>query len=368
MKIKLLFTGLVAIFIVACGQSQTQQKGYTISGEIAGLSGKVYLTVFEGKMPQRIDSTEANNGTFSFKGNQALPIFAAIETESGPLLRFFLENSPITIHGSANDPEAINVLGSTSESLYRAYLTEIDSAKKVIYADSAALATVSGRDSLENLVNRQRREFVKGHPNSVVAAYILYRELSYYMSYEELYAAVAAFDEPIQQSVYLQLVASMADAQKKTAVGQHFTDITLPDQQGTPLALSSLIGPDKYVLLDFWASWCGPCRAEAPYMVAAYKKFAPKGFDIYAVSLDKDADAWKKGIANLDLTWKHVSELRFWESSAAEAYGVRSIPSNVLIGPDGTIVARNLMGHDLYNKLAELLDQPASPKQKQEKK
>ena len=114
MKIKLLFTGLVAIFIVACGQSQTQQKGYTISGEIAGLSGKVYLTVFEGKMPQRIDSTEANNGTFSFKGNQALPIFAAIETESGPLLRFFLENSPITIHGSANDPEAINVLGSTS--------------------------------------------------------------------------------------------------------------------------------------------------------------------------------------------------------------------------------------------------------------
>ena len=103
-------------------------------------------------------------------------------------------------------------------------------------------------------------------------------------------------------------------------------------------------------------------------MVAAYKKFAPKGFDIYAVSLDKDADAWKKGKAKLDLTWKHVSELRFWESSAAEAYGVRSIPSNVLIGPDGTIVARNLMGHDLYNKLAELLDQPASPKQKQEKK
>lgn len=356
MKTNFLFSGLLVLLLVACGQSHLQQNGYTITGEVTGLSGKIYLTVFEGKMPQRIDSTEANNGTFTFQGNQSLPILAAIETNAGPLLRFFLENSPITINGSADKPEEITVLGSTAEATYQAYLAGIDSAEKIIYADSTAWATAAGRDSLEMLVNKQRMEFVKGHTNSVVAAYVLYRELSYYMTYNELYDAVAAFDEPIRQSVYLQLVASMADAQKKTAVGQHYTDLNLPDPQGNPLALSSLVGPNKYVLLDFWASWCGPCRAEAPYMVAAYKKFAPKGFEIYAVSLDKDADAWKKGIETLDLTWKHVSELRFWESSAAEIYGVRSIPSNILIGPDGTILARNLMGHDLYNKLSELLN------------
>lgn len=202
-------------------------------------------------------------------------------------------------------------------------------------------------------------EFVKANPGSVVAAYVLYRELSYYMPYDELYQAVAAFDEPVKQSVYLKLVASMADAQKKTSIGQHYTDVSAPDRDGKELALSSVVGPGKYVLLDFWASWCPPCRAESPYMVAAYKEFAPKGFEIYAVSLDKTKEAWQKGIADLNLGWKHVSELKFWDSKAAEMYGVRSIPANILIGPDGTILARNLMGNDLYAKLAELLNKPS---------
>ncbi len=193
----------------------------------------------------------------------------------------------------------------------------------------------------------------------MVAAYVLYRELSYYMPYDELYQAVAAFDEPVKQSVYLKLVASMADAQKKTSIGQHYTDVSAPDRDGKELALSSVVGPGKYVLLDFWASWCPPCRAESPYMVAAYKEFAPKGFEIYAVSLDKTKEAWQKGIADLNLGWKHVSELKFWDSKAAEMYGVRSIPANILIGPDGTILARNLMGNDLYAKLAELLNKPS---------
>ena len=94
-------------------------------------------------------------------------------------------------------------------------------------------------------------------------------------------------------------------------------------------------------------------------MVAAYKEFAPKGFEIYAVSLDKTKEAWQKGIADLNLRWKHVSELKFWDSKAAEMYGVRSIPANILIGPDGTILARNLMGNDLYAKLVELLNKPS---------
>ena len=94
-------------------------------------------------------------------------------------------------------------------------------------------------------------------------------------------------------------------------------------------------------------------------MVAVYKEFAPKGFEIYAVSLDKTKEAWQKGIADLNLGWKHVSELKFWDSKAAEMYGVRSIPANILIGPDGTILARNLMGNDLYAKLAELLNKPS---------
>ena len=359
MKAKLLFAGALALIFLACGQ-KPQSEGYTITGEIAGVTGKVYLTLFEGKMPQRIDSTEVVNGTFSFTGKQPLPMLASIDTpEHGAILRFFLENSPITITGSADAPDRISVLGSASEEMARKYRADIDSISEVFYSDSAAVSTPAGRDSLEKLINARRMEFVKANPGSVVAAYVLYRELSYYMPYDELYQAVAAFDESVKQSVYLKLVASMADAQKKTSIGQHYTDVSAPDRDGKELALSSVVGPGKYVLLDFWASWCPPCRAESPYMVAAYKEFAPKGFEIYAVSLDKTKEAWQKGIADLNLIWKHVSELKFWDSKAAEMYGVRSIPANILIGPDGTILARNLMGNDLYAKLAELLNKPS---------
>ena len=112
----------------------------------------------------------------------------------------------------------------------RKYRADIDSISEVFYSDSAAVSTPAGRDSLEKLINARRMEFVKANPGSVVAAYVLYRELSYYMPYDELYQAVAAFDEPVKQSVYLKLVASMADAQKKTSIGQHYTDVSAPDR------------------------------------------------------------------------------------------------------------------------------------------
>ena len=245
MKAKLLFAGALALIFLACGQ-KPQSEGYTITGEIAGVTGKVYLTLFEGKMPQRIDSTEVVNGTFSFTGKQPLPMLASIDTpEHGAILRFFLENSPITITGSADAPDRISVLGSASEEMARKYRADIDSISEVFYSDSAAVSTPAGRDSLEKLINARRMEFVKANPGSVVAAYVLYRELSYYMPYDELYQAVAAFDEPVKQSVYLKLVASMADAQKKTSIGQHYTNVSAPDRNGKELALSSVFGPCK---------------------------------------------------------------------------------------------------------------------------
>lgn len=145
-----------------------------------------------------------------------------------------------------------------------------------------------------------------------------------------------------------------AEREKLLGVGKEAPEIALPDPNGKEIKLSSLKG--KYVLVDFWASWCKPCRAENPNVVAAYKKYKNKGFEILSVSLDKSKGAWTNAIAADNMNWKHVSDLKFWNSEAAQTYGVNSIPFTLLLDPEGKIVAKNLRGPALHNKLEELLN------------
>ena len=142
---------------------------------------------------------------------------------------------------------------------------------------------------------------------------------------------------------------------EKTAVGQKFTDFSMPDPEGNIIKLSDVIAKNKYTLIDFWASWCGPCRAEMPNVVAAYKEYNKKGFGIVGVSLDSDAAKWKDAIKTLNMTWTHMSDVKGWQCEGAALYGVNSIPATVLVAQDGTIIARNLRGEAIKEKLAELL-------------
>ena len=137
------------------------------------------------------------------------------------------------------------------------------------------------------------------------------------------------------------------------AVGEQAPDFTLNDPDGKPITLASLKG--QYVLIDFWASWCGPCRQENPNVVRVYSKFKDKGFSIYGVSLDKEANAWKNAIQKDGLTWLHGSDLKFWNSAVAQTYGVKAIPATFLLDKDGKIIAKNLRGPALEAKLTELL-------------
>lgn len=347
MKKNILIAALA--FIIAACNAPAKKSGYTVTGDLSGITGKVYLTQFEGKMPLRIDSAKVTNGKFTFTGDIGTPILASIQNDKGDIVRFFLEDSEITINGSANNPANITVTGSATEELYRKMEKEI----AALY-DSMPTVPRETWDSIENTATNIRKEFVKKNPLSVAAAYVLYRELSYAMTPDELDSYLAGFDPSIRSSVYYKLVESMSSALKKTAVGQKYTDISVPNKDGKPVALSSFIDERKYVLLDFWASWCPPCRAEIPNLAAAYKVYASKGFEIYSVSLDRNHEDWLNGIAYMKMNWINVSTLTFWESEAAAIYGVRSIPSNILIAPDGTIIARNLEGEALHTKLAEL--------------
>ena len=141
-------------------------------------------------------------------------------------------------------------------------------------------------------------------------------------------------------------------------VGSKAPDFTLNDVNDQPLALSSVIGKSKLLLVDFWAAWCGPCRQENPNVVKVWKEFNKKGFDVFGVSLDRpgEKEKWMQAIKDDQLTWSHVSDLKFWDCEAAKLYAVRAIPANFLLDETGTIIGKNLRGDDLYNKVKELLE------------
>ena len=161
----------------------------------------------------------------------------------------------------------------------------------------------------------------------------------------------AAFAENVEVKALKEHVETVA----KTAVGKKFIDFTLNTPDGKPVKLSDFIAANNYTLIDFWASWCGPCRMEMPNVVAAYAKYKAKGFGIVGVSLDNDVESWKKAIKDLNITWPQMSDLKGWQCEGAALYGVRAIPATLLVSKDGTIVARDLRGEDLEAKLAELM-------------
>ena len=145
------------------------------------------------------------------------------------------------------------------------------------------------------------------------------------------------------------------ETSEKTAVGQKYIDFSMQTPEGKTVSLSDFVSKNKYTLIDFWASWCGPCRKEMPNVVEAYKAFKDKGFGIVGISLDENADKWKEAITALNITWPQMSDLKFWQSEGAQLYAVNSIPHTVLIDGDGTIIARGLHGEGLQAKLAEVV-------------
>ena len=307
----------------------THKASYTLQGKINVDSATIYLKGFKNKMFYTIDSAKVTNGTFSFKGNVKRPELFGLTTDRNETFSpyyIFIENSTIQVDIDTANTRSASITGSVSNDLFQKYKSKHDGFRI---------------DSL-----------IKANPKSPVAAYILYRNFTSGLSSKEIEADLALFDTSLSDLSYLKELKEIAAVKKKLENGSPAIDFSGTTPDGKTVKLSGYFG--NYLLLDFWASWCPPCRKENPNLVKVYNKYKAKGFNIFSVSLDKERENWVAAIANDHLAWVHVSDLKFWDSAPAKLYAVRNIPSNFLIDPKGNIIGRNLQGEELNRKLGEL--------------
>ncbi|SKC04642.1 Peroxiredoxin [Sphingobacterium nematocida] len=220
--------------------------------------------------------------------------------------------------------------------------------KKILSLILTSLPLLLLAQSKEDLIKE-----IKANPKQMETIRLIQRVGGYDPDYKEMEALFKTLDKTIKKSNEGKVFQRYLKSLSNVVIGKKAPGITQFDLDGNPYGLQDLKG--RYVLIDFWASWCPPCRAENPNLVAAYSEFKSKNFEILGVSFDKDFDSWKKAIADDNLTWKHISDLQYWNNGAAIPYGIKAIPQNVLVDPNGIIIARNLHGEELKKKLREIL-------------
>lgn len=358
---------VLALTIVSC---QMTKDEFSIKGTIAGVeTGKVYLQKIVDGRPQSIDTSEVVDGKFSFTGKMVLPDIRILRlNEKDYFAQLFLDNSTIKVAAKKDSLRATKITGSPTQDIFQVYLTELARLNKEVASlqakyqtamsngntDEAKKAEIDFNAMMENM-KFFTKNFVKEHNTSVVAAYLTLVQLAPQLEGPELDSIVAKFPAEISQSEFVIKLKEMAEVLKKTSIGVVAPDFTMNDPAGNPVSLSSLRG--KVVMIDFWASWCAPCRQENPNVVKLYQKYHANGFEIIGVSLDRTKEEWVKAIADDQLSWVHVSDLKYWQNTAARLYSVSSIPQTYLLDKDGKIIAKGLKSEGLAAKLNELFPQ-----------
>lgn len=359
---------MMAVAFFACQTSQEETFTLTIEAE-GQARGKAWLQDRVAGQMVDLDSAVFENGNFYFEGSVDFPQMYYLRIEGLPgRIAVFMENSNMNINVTQREPLEYTVRGSESYDIYanlnelikpyderiRMLQNEISEAEKA--GDNEKIQQY--RELLDQATEQKKEEvfqYITQHSDKSVGVFIAQRQLTHGVGPDELQKIYGVFDSSLRGTRYYDELETSLNTLKNVAIGKPAIDFTLDNPQGEEISLSDFRG--QVVLISFWASWCPYCREENPNLVRVYEKFGDDNFEVLGVSLDRTHEAWVKAIEEDGLSWPQVSDLQGWASGPAAEYAVRSIPQNVLIDQNGTIVARNIKYHELENMLPALLSE-----------
>ncbi|MDR3271937.1 MAG: AhpC/TSA family protein [Flavobacteriaceae bacterium] len=381
MKQIFLFTTLCIITFSACAK-RTQDEGFKVKGKIGNYNApaKIYLQYIVNN-EVTTQSCTLEDGRFSFSGKIQAPSNGrlVIISDGAPIdnqkqyehsLPLIIGNEKVDINSAdfiananitgspLNDDvkklkEQLKTVGEKRDNLFQEYYSS--SAEKQQSADFQQFAQEKLLE-IENETKEVYRNFIRNNSTSYVSLMALMEYGRQVEDMDEIAGMFQLLSAEIQKTEEGKMIAMQLTASKTIAIGSVAPDFTQPDPEGNPVSLSNFRG--KYLLVDFWASWCGPCRKENPNVVRAYNQYKNKNFEILGVSLDNPGakQNWLSAIQKDGLTWTQVSDLKGWQNAVALQYSIQSIPQNFLLDPNGVIIAKNLRGENLIKKLEEILE------------
>lgn len=360
---------LSLLMAFSCGKPSSKEEGKVeISGQIGNApEGVVVLSQFTDSRPKVLDTLEVSpDGQFTYSLEVTTPTFYELNLYGQRIVRLALLDEDVSISYNFNEPSSLLIEGSQDskemlklEQLMEEYQLAINKLNEEYYEamsknDQEAIKRIQN-DAM--LLETQQAEKVKSMINSMgdsfasLAAVGLLNPKSDFPFIDEL---ISKLNDKYPGTISILQMKQQLDEMRSLSVGQVAPDFELPNPDGVMVKLSDLRG--KYVLIDFWAAWCKPCRAENPNVVRLYNQYKDKGFEVFGVSLDRTKEDWVKAISDDKLTWTHVSDLKYFNSAAAELYKIDAIPATYMLDPEGKIIAKDLRGASLENKLAELFD------------
>lgn len=375
---KILFFLLIATLFTACDN----KNEYTIDGNIDPESFffdtegiNIYLQKIDSDFETFItlDSAKITNGKFSFKENEAIGQLRFVTFDpdilSGDEYIIPFVTHPGVIKVNFAYPSSVSGT-PTSEAYNKLLVAELETRDKLMREYAALEERIEAQpDASDSLIaasqkenkrinlsrNKTLTEFIKANINNDLGKYLLISNGKRVLDVAQVREALEIADADFKELESVKLLVKRLQGIENSSVGNMFTDFTMHNAKNESVSLSDYAGKGKFVLIDFWASWCAPCRADIPHLIELYKKYKNKGLEIVAVSLDSDGDAWLKAVDELKMPYPQMSDLKAWDSPAAILYGIESIPYLLLLDKEGIIIDKDLRGKELEDKLVKAL-------------